>query len=90
METRDHTFSIVSQKMQFPTKIPRFVNSPGFSPKVVEIPNLGTNSPKVGTLVYAAEKPTWDTKIFLRVNHTTQFKRLSRNNTIMTRQWIIA
>jgi len=32
--------------MSFPEKIPKFLNSP----KDVEIPNLGTNSPKVGTL----------------------------------------
>jgi len=50
METRDHTFSIVSQEMQFPQKISRLLNSPYFSPKVFEILNLGTNPPKVRTL----------------------------------------
>ena len=36
--------------MQFPYKIPRYLNSPNFSHNVAEIPNLGTNSPKVGSL----------------------------------------
>jgi len=50
METRDHIFSTLSQKMQFTPKIPKFLKSPDFSPKPVQIPNLGTNSSKVGTL----------------------------------------
>jgi len=40
--------------MQFPCKFPRYLNSPNFSPNVAEIPNLGTNSPKVGSLL-----PSW-------------------------------
>jgi len=34
-----------------PLKIPRYLNCPNFSPNVAEIPNLETNSPKVGSLL---------------------------------------
>ena len=54
---RDHTdFSqFYHTKCNFPkksldTSIPQF-----FSPNVAEIPNLGTNSPKVGSLCYSYE-----------------------------------
>jgi len=33
--------------MQFTEKIPRYLNSPNFFPNAAEIPNLGTNSPKI-------------------------------------------
>jgi len=38
-------------------KIPRYLNSPNFSPNVAEIPNLGTNSPKVGSLLIVFPLP---------------------------------
>jgi len=34
----------------------RYLNSPNFSPNVAEIPNLGTNSPKVGSLILKQNK----------------------------------
>jgi len=46
--------------MQFTYKIPRYLKFPDFFPKIAEIPNLGTNSPEVGTLPQpAALKTPW-------------------------------
>jgi len=44
------TFSKFIPKNEISLKKPWIPEIPRFSPKDVEIPNLGTNSPKVGTL----------------------------------------
>jgi len=43
-------FQFYAKTGNFPKKSPYLSNKPDFSPKVLEIPNLKTNSPKAGTL----------------------------------------
>jgi len=55
METHDHTVPCFIPQSVISLKIPRYLKSSNFSPNVAEIPNLGTNSPKVGSLVNCYE-----------------------------------
>ena len=76
---RDHTdFSqFYHTKCNFPkksldTSIPQF-----FSPNVAEIPNLGTNSPKVGSLCYSYE--TRHTVYYITVRSRTSSSSTNEN-----------
>ena len=51
MEMRDRNSPLLEpNKRNLPKKIPSYKKSLDFSPKIAEIRNLGTNSPKVGIL----------------------------------------
>jgi len=85
VETRDHNFfQFYSKKAIFPENLARLLKSPGFSPKVAEIPNLGTNFPEVGTL---AELRHWMVNVaFICLGHLSRDKfETTKKNTRTSR-----